>query len=405
MNHLNIENIILNNYISFVAEKIVKFFMIILLLELFLLGSGQFLSINGISFRMLLYFIAILTSIFLLFNRVRIFMQILNFLLIYLTLLFFSIIIGISNGAIILQIAENIKPLLFGLIVLPFSLFIINIERVFLVSKLIKLSGLFMGIGFILLLILLFVGYVDFNIMYERLSSDYNDFMMNDGEIPRIFYKGFLYLNIAFIFYTYSNDKYKSLILILLLLAIVLTFTRGFLLALIFSFIFISIIEIKEKNSFLLLLAIFTCIGIFLPFYGIIFGDRNESDSMRIIQIEEVLNAITTTSFFIGHGFGIGVPTRPDGMEITFLEIFHKQGILGLFLWIGFLFYMIFNYLNIRNLTYKKIFKPFLVSTFFVYFQSLTNPYLNNPIGMSMVLLTFSVLIFIMYLESKERHI
>ena len=64
---------------------------------------------------------------------------------------------------------------------------------------------------------------------------------------------------------------------------------------------------------------------------------------------------------------------------------------------------MIFNYLNIRNLAYKKMFKPFLVSTFFVYFQSLTNPYLNNPIGMSMVLLAFSVLLVILNIEKKER--
>ncbi|MCT7569962.1 O-antigen ligase family protein [Aliarcobacter butzleri] len=325
------------------------------------------------------------------------------FLLIYILMLSISSFIGIINNAGNKEVLENIKPLIFAFMIIPFSLFIINLKRVYLVGKLIKISGLFMSVSFVLLLIFLYFGYIDFNAMYIILSSDVNDFMMNNADIPRIFYKGFLYVCIAFIFYTYSNNKYKFLILSLLFISIVLTFTRGFLLALILSFVFISIIEFKQKKSFYILLTIFIGLAILLPFYVNIIGERDVSDSIRILQIKEVFDSITISSFFIGHGYGIGVPTRPNGMEITFLEIFHKQGILGLFLWIGFLFYMIFNYLNIRNLAYKKMFKPFLVSTFFVYFQSLTNPYLNNPIGMSMVLLAFSVLLVILNIEKKER--
>lgn len=387
------------------SNFLIKTFFIVLLLELFLLGSGQFLSFNGLSLRMLFYSLAISTTLVLLLQGIKIQKQIFWFLLIYISMLSFSSLIGILNGANGFDIFENIKPLLFALMIVPFSLFLVKIERVLLVTKLVKFSGLILGISFISILILLFYGYVDFSTIYTLLSSEANDFMMNDGENLRIFYKGFLYLNIAFIFYVYSNDKYKSLILIFLFLSILLTFTRGYLLALVLSFIFISIIELKQKKSFYILLTIFIGIAILLPFYVNIIGERDSSDSMRILQIKEVFDSVTISSFFVGHGYGIGVPSRPNGMEITFLEIFHKQGILGLFLWIGFFFYLIFNYLNIRNLAYKKMFKPFFVSTFFVYFQSLTNPYLNNPIGMTMVLLTFSVLILIMYLESKERYI
>ncbi|WP_141052062.1 O-antigen ligase family protein [Aliarcobacter cryaerophilus] len=382
---------------------IIKFFFIVLLLELFLLGSGQFLSINGISLRMLFYFIAIAMSIILLINGKRIYKEVFSFFIVYLTMILFASSIGSLNGANSSQILENIKPLVFAFMIIPFSLFIINLKRVYLVSNLIKLSGLFMSVSLILLLLFLMLGYIDFNAMYVLLSSDANDFMMNNADIPRIFYKGFLYVCIAFIFYAYSDYKYKIFILSLLFIAILLTFTRGFLLALILSFIFISIIEFKKKKSFFILISIFIGLIIFLPFYTNIIGERDVSDSIRILQIKEVFDSITISSFFIGHGYGIGVPTRPNGMEITFLEIFHKQGILGLFLWIGFLFYMIYNYLIIKNIAYKKTFKPFLVSTFFVYFQSLTNPYLNNPIGMSMVLLAFSVLLVILNMEKKER--
>jgi len=385
------------------SNLLIKTFFIVLLLELFLLGSGQFLSLNGLSLRMLFYSIAISISLVLLLQGIKVQKQVFWFLLIYISMLSFSSSIGMINGANGINISENLKPLLFAFMIIPFSLFLVKIERVLFVTKLVKFSGLILGISFISILILMFYGYVDFSTIYTLLSSEANDFMMNDGENIRIFYKGFLYLNIAFIFYVYSNDKYKSLILLFLFLSILLTFTRGYLLALVLSFIFISIIEFKQKKSFYILLTIFIGMAILLPFYVNIIGERDSSDSMRILQIQEVFDSVTITSFFIGHGYGIGVPTRPNGMEITFLEIFHKQGILGLFLWIGFFFYLIYKYLNIKNLAYKKMFKPFLVSTFFVYFQSLTNPYLNNPIGMSMVLLTFSVLIFIMRIESKER--
>lgn len=381
----------------------IKFYFIIMLLELFLLGSGQFLSINGISLRMLFYISAILFSSVIILEGIKIQRLVFLFLLIYISMLSFSSFIGLLNGANSSQILENIKPLVFAFMIIPFSLFIINLKRVYLVIKLIKLSGLFMSISLILLLIFLYLGYIDFYSMYIILSSDANDFMINNGEIPRIFYKGFLYVCIAFIFYAYSNNKYKIFILSLLFIAILLTFTRGFLLALILSLIFISIIEFKKRKSFFIMLSIFLGTVILVPFYVNIIGERDISDSFRILQIQEVFDRVTMISFFIGHGYGIGVPIRPNGMEITFLEIFHKQGVLGLFLWIGFFFYLIYNYLNIRNLAYKKIFKPFLVSTFFVYFQSLTNPYLTNPIGMSMVLLTFCVLILIIHLESRER--
>ena len=385
------------------SSLFVKALFVIILLELFLLGSGQFISISGISLRMLFYTSAIMLSTILILQGIKTQRLVFLFLLIYISMLSFSSLLGILNGASISSILENIKPLIFAFMIIPFSLFIINLKRVYLVGKLIKISGLFMSVSLISLLIFLYFGYIDFNAMYIILSSDANDFMINNADIPRIFYKGFLYVCIAFIFYTYSNNKYKVLILSLLFISIVLTFTRGFLLALILSFVFISIIEFKQKKSFYILLTIFIGLAILLPFYVNIIGERDVSDSIRILQIKEVFDSITISSFFIGHGYGIGVPTRPNGMEITFLEIFHKQGILGLFLWIGFLFYMIFNYLNIRNLAYKKMFKPFLVSTFFVYFQSLTNPYLNNPIGMSMVLLAFSVLLVILNIEKKER--
>ena len=56
-------------------------------------------------------------------------------------------------------------------------------------------------------------------------------------------------------------------------------------------------------------------------------GDRSQSDAGRIAQIKEVISMTSVLSSFIGNGFGIGIPSRPVHMEISYLEIFHKQGI------------------------------------------------------------------------------
>lgn len=81
-------------------------------------------------------------------------------------------------------------------------------------------------------------------------SSEANDFMMNPGDIPRIFYKGFLYLGIGFIFFYFSKVKFRTVIMLVILLAMILTFTRGFLLALILTFIALPLFEIRRKIQF-----------------------------------------------------------------------------------------------------------------------------------------------------------
>jgi O-antigen ligase len=72
-------------------------------------------------------------------------------------------------------------------------------------------------------------------------------------------------------------------------------------------------------------------------------------------------------------------------MEIVYLEVFHKQGIVGLSFW-GLV--ILLNWLLYRRAVKNNNFQraaPFLLSVVLVYLQSLTNPYLNNPIGLTMI--------------------
>jgi O-antigen ligase len=117
-------------------------------------------------------------------------------------------------------------------------------------------------------------------------------------------------------------------------------------------------------------------------------GDREFSDNERKRQIKEVIADITPATVIWGHGFGNGVESRPIHMEISYLEIFHKQGLIGLGTWV-FLFTSLVGYfisLPLRSpLSYA-----FFLAAIFIFFQSLTNQYINNPIGMGMFLISLT---------------
>ena len=123
-------------------------------------------------------------------------------------------------------------------------------------------------------------------------------------------------------------------------------------------------------------------------------GDREFSDNARYLQIREVVNAITPSSLIWGHGFGKGVASRPVHMEIAYLEIFHKQGLLGIAVW-TFLFSNLVSLFKKARVHSTQIATAFFLSALFVFFQSLTNQYVNNPIGMGMVLIALTTLDFL----------
>lgn len=98
-------------------------------------------------------------------------------------------------------------------------------------------------------------------------------------------------------------------------------------------------------------------------------------------------------NILVGKGLGIGVPIRPVHMELTYLEIFFKQGLLGLSFWLFILLYCIYKFkLAIKNKIDLNDILPWLTGVFIVYLQSITNPLLVNSIGMSFVIIAMIIL-------------
>ena len=365
------------------------------------MGSGRFLEFGPLTLRMVFFVFAISLSVFIYSYRLKIKSYILWLLYIHLTLLSFSTSVGILNGAELSLIVEDVKPLLYFFMILPFAIFIKSNQSIKLVTNSIKFSSFIMMIIYLMLIAMIYFGLIDFKTVYHLISENSNDIMFrgSSSSEPQFFYKGFLYLNIGFIFFLLSPKKLDKYIALLLLISILLTFTRGFLLGLMLAFMYSFMVELKNKKSFFYFLIILLLIIIIFPIYMNFVGERGGSVRVRMIQIEQVIDSIGVLSLFIGHGFGIGVPIKPVHMEVAYLEIFHKQGLLGLIFWFAIIWMITKQYMTIK---YKNhIVKSFFIGSIFVFMQSLTNPFINNPIGLSMVLIS---LISLKYIQKNEKN-
>lgn len=366
-----------------------RLFFYLVIIEIVVGGSGRLIEIGPLSFKMIFFGAALIISFFSLrhLKDASIFKIQLYFLITVLC----GFIFGAFSSAKTEDIFEDIKPLLFFLMINYFAINIKTLRDVEVVSNIIKWSSLVMAVIYLIIVALLYFGLMNFNTFYETQSEGSEIFFRGEYFF---FYKGFLYLGIGFFFCLLSSQKKDKIFSLILFTALCLTLTRGFILAA--SILIIYYVFFINKKYFikLLTLVIALAAAIFLiPLLLNTLGDKSDSDLVRFVTFNEVLNSVDYFSFFFGHGFGIGVASRLVHMEVAFLEIFHKQGVLGLVFWFYLLYFVIKNYISIKTVKLKRIGLPFVLSVVFVYMQSFTNPFINNPIGISIIIISLVVLL------------
>lgn len=360
------------------------------LLELFLMGSGRLLQLNGITFRMFLFSVCMFMSVLYLLTtdrKISVFSVFLLFL--FFLILFLATFIASLNGFDRDLILEDIKPLSYFLMLIYFEMVINTEQKIEFIALLIKSSSLILSIVYIVTMYLLYTGQLNFYYFY-RVMEEHSDFVFREN--AGFFYKGFLYLCIGWFFFLRRKSLCSFISLILIGIAILLTMTKGF----IFGLILVILIALSLKSRKFLLL-VFTIISLVLVpritgIYNEVLGDKSESDNVRMVVLNQVIEDVNVKSLLIGHGLGYGVRERPVHMEVSLLEIFHKQGLIGVAFWILILFQIIYFYRRSRFTNKQEIAFPFLLSSLFIYLESLTNPFMNNPIGMSFLLISLVAL-------------
>ncbi len=388
-------------------NRFISLLFTVILFELMLGGGGRLVNWGPVSLRMILFVIAFVVVCIQILRRKKLPRDYWLLSIFFACLLLIGVSRGIVMGASRVFWWEDIKPLLYFLI-LPFFGFAVQAgTRAEIAASIIKRSGIILSSFFIIVLVLIHTGAIPFLDFYDTVIGTQEFFFR--GELT-FFYKGFIFICIAFLFVYFSEQPYKHLILILLGIGILLSVTRGFLFAFLLTYAFYYFL----KSSFIRF-ALFAILSLAIVLAGQVviresskaidqlknrstvsqevpihpdsnlLGDRNYSDDGRFQQIKEVTEQINLSSIILGHGFGMGIPSRPIHMEISYLEIFHKQGIVGLAFW-AYLLWLLYKKYKVA--TPGGLSDAFFFGSSFVYFQSLTNQYINNPIGLSMVILS-----------------
>lgn len=361
--------------------------------EIFLLGSGQLILLSGgFSLKMFNYGLMLLFSFFVLISNRFASKDILQLLGVYAGTILIGIFMSILNNGLD-KLSEDLSPLFYFFTLLFFDQYISRKEDIFFIRKLLLFSALLMAGIYIVYIGMIKAGVLNFDMVY-LLAGEKSDIMFRGTE-GAFFYKGFLYLVIGMVFYI-AKGKMLSWQVGLLLLAVYFTQTRGFLIIAVCACIFYIFYWLYTHRFLVPIKYLIICLSVFavISFYATIWYesfvgvDRSAGDAVRVQTIQEVMQQITFLSFWVGHGFGIGVPIRPIHMEMSYLEIFHKQGIIGLLFWgyLLFKFFVLFVRIPVER---KCIGLPFLLSAIVIYIQSLFNPFLNNPIGMAFILISY----------------
>jgi hypothetical protein len=365
--------------------------LVLITLEASLLGSGRLLQIGALTMKMWLFAAAQIYTLILL-----VFFRRLN-LSTFLLILSFSIILcigatmGLLHRSDLDLITQDVKPLLFCFLLMFVEMTMRTVSHLQLVIKIIKAAALIITAGYALVLVLLLSGLVSFPSFYDWMATVSDpadgDFMFR-GESGLLFYKGSLYIAIGLIFFVFDRGRKSWLATLVAIAGLVANGSRGFFFA-IFAIVLVHALTGIGGHMRKLRYFVVPCAGLAMLLILLFSGqlvDKQESDHVRITTASQVMDRITPVSIIFGNGFGVGVEEKPTHMEDSFLEIFHKQGLLG-FLWWGTMYFLlIMRYRKVRRANYEFA-QPLFLSACFVAFESLTNPFINNPIGIFVLLI------------------
>lgn len=382
--------------------KLIPILLTFFLLELFIGGSGQVLKIFQIPFRQIIFVFLLLIFCFdLITQRVKIIIDFVSLNILFIIIgVFLSALLGLLTFHNERVIMKDVTPMLYFLLYFPLRSYFMKYEITYeYVLKILTHSTIIMSIALIITFLTLkfsFGGdlYIFRGVIEHQIGKDVFWFRHNGF----IFYPGLVYSLVAAIllFGKFVKSKkltsYEALALLLSIVALVISMTKGLILSLAIAFLFL--IFTKKTTLLVKVVSIFLCTLITLVLFSLFDFSRfteirtDTSTNTRLQTLEESANVIGDNLIF-GNGFGTELPTKKFHQENSFVDIVVEQGFLGLFLYLT-----LFTHIYIR----RKNNLDLSIATLAVSLMSLTNPYINNPLGIGLIMLT---LIFI----SKDKAI
>jgi len=167
--------------------------------------------------------------------------------------------------------------------------------------------------------------------------------------------------------------------------------TRGFILST--AIAVLMLLYVLRMRLAALLLAISCAAALLVAFvvlYSSVAGfseQRSISNAVRMDDMAFIFGNVGPLTMLFGNGFGTPVAERLN-IENTYLWVLWKNGLVGLAFWLAPLLACIVLFSRIpRRAAEFRLGCALLFSAVLIYVQSAMNPYLNNPIGLMMVML------------------
>ena len=400
--------------LRFEVKSRLSFLAYIVVIEMVLGGSGHVIALGPLTLKYSLFLISIIYfAVITLTRPYKIDERNIFYgpVLVFLALLFLSIINGLLHGYPVGDVITATQGYLYFLMIFPFTLFIDNLEKVKEVLRVLNASALILAVMSILIFILLYIApaqvYAIVNPVLVKLS--YGALEPN-GVLPRVFFRTDPFIAIAFIhqLFSYVNKHDKKNIRAIVTMAILLlgcltTMTMGIWLALVVG-IGLCIVFSPGRNKInILLIVILGSIIIFIPFANSIqqilvkrFSSTDISFIVKLDQLFTMLN-IWIHNFFFGTGYGVtiifnnGVMYREiTKFELSWLELLVCMGITGFMSFSYILIKTVLNGLRAAGLSterYSIQIKAMITGVIMLCVMSLVNPFLNNPIGLGYIII------------------
>jgi hypothetical protein len=367
---------------------LIKLVFYLFLVEVFLGGGGRLLDFGSVSPRMVFY----ICGLFVYFLYLMVVSKIseihffsINYVLVYILVTGFGAFNGVINGSNLDYILRELT-LSSVFILLPlFSLNIKSMGNVKFLSNVIMYSGIFLSLGYLVFLFLLAVNIISLSTVYSYMSTS-DEFSFRSDYF--FFYKGFIYIPIALFLLLNLELKFRKTLVVLMTAALLLTLTRSFVVA----FMVPALVGtfIKSNISQRLMLIVGVTVIVFIGFLNLDLLYKPDSDSHRIADLMHYYHTVNAKTFLLGDGLGSLLNGRFN-VENSFLWALWKLGIVGLCFWLSpFIFACLYFYkiLNDKSAVKLKYAHCYFGIVLLIYTQSLFNPYVNNVIGLAVVMVS-----------------
>ncbi len=420
-------------------KAVEKTLLIVVLLDLALGGNGYLVQIGGLRLRVILYGFC-MAWVILRLTRIRPIR--LDAPLMYISIFFaavtaFDAAYGYLAGHRLEAIAAELKPLSYFPMLLFFLVAIRTREDLTLVARILVACGMLVAVLYLLLLLIAATGLVPRTSIWQFLRES-DEFIFRHDPFVGFFYKGVFYTCVAALFLLFDPFRVTKILAVIALVAIAMTLTRGPCIAVVVCMIAGIVLGQKwrrapmlvTQGALLLTVLFFAQQGEIDP--PVVSSpppavERNAaagqdssqtsqppkdecpqesvcgkmrssmdnvtraSDNVRADDLKHTIKELDFSMAMIGRGLGAPIRDR-ERIEMTYLEVFYKQGLLGLSVWFVLLLYTFYLYLKVPRET-KEFGLAFFLSSLFVFVVTASNNFLTGSIGMAAVFIATASLL------------